>query len=114
MNQTDIQAALDKIKQAIANQEALRGTMPDKKLARRLKRSYDAVAVRRLNKGIPHCNPKRKPWRQEDDKVLGTRPDEQIALLLKRSVIAIKNRRKILGGTGWQAKATRPWTSWED
>ncbi len=29
MNQTDIQAALDKIKQAIATQEALRGTMPD-------------------------------------------------------------------------------------
>jgi hypothetical protein len=50
-------------------EDDLLGTMPDKKLARRLKRSYAAVSTRRLNKGIPPCNnPKRKSWRPEDDK----------------------------------------------
>jgi hypothetical protein len=78
-------------------EDALLGTMPDKKLARRLKRSYDAVAARRLHQGIPSCNPKRKLWRPEDDRVLGTRPDGQIALLLRRTVLSIRNRRRKLG-----------------
>ena len=53
-------------------ENALLGTMPDQKLARRLKRSYDAVAARRLHQGIPSFNPKRKLWRPEDDRILGT------------------------------------------
>jgi len=88
--------------------------MPDKKLARRLKRSYDAVAARRLNKGIPPCNPKRKSWRPEDDKVLGTRPDDQIAMLLRRTVASIKNRRRKLGIRSKRARLSRPWTKNED
>jgi hypothetical protein len=65
---------------------ALLGTMPDKKLARRLKRSYESVVRRRITLGIDYANPKFKPWSKEDDLVLGTRPDEQVTLLLKRTV----------------------------
>ena len=95
-------------------EDALLGTMPDKKLARRLKRTYDAVAVRRLNKGIPPCNPKRKSWRTEDDKVLGSRPDDQIALLLRRTVFSVKNRRRKLGIRSKRARLSYPWTAGED
>jgi hypothetical protein len=90
-------------------EDALLGTMPDKKLARRLKRSYEAVAFRRLKEGIPFCNPKRKSWRPEDDQVLGTRPDDQIALLLRRTVAAIKLRRRKLGIRSKRAGLLRPW-----
>ena len=88
---------MNKVIHWTSEEDDLLGTMPDKKLARRLKRSYDAVAARRLNKGIPPCNPKRKSWQPEDDRVLGTRPDDQIALLLRRTVASIKNRRRKLG-----------------
>jgi hypothetical protein len=72
------------------DEDALLGTMPDRKLARRLGRTYNAVAARRLNKSIPYCNPKRKSWRPQDDEVLGTRPDDQVALLLRRTVASKK------------------------
>jgi hypothetical protein len=88
--------------------------MPDMKLARRLKRSYDAVAARRLNQGIPSCNPKRKLWRPHDDQVLGTRTDHQIAMLLQRTVHSIRNRRRKLGIPTKLAKNYRPWTNAED
>ena len=97
-----------------SDEDGLLGTMPDKKLVRRLKRSYDAAAVHRLNKGIPHCNPKRKSWRLEDDKVLGSRPDGQIAMLLRRTVVAIKDRRRKLGIHAKGARLSRLWTAVED
>ena len=95
-------------------ENALLGTMPDMKLARRLKRSYDAVAARRLNQGIPSCNPKRKLWRREDDQVLGTRPDAQIAMLLQRTLHSIRNRRRKLGIPTKLAINYKPWTKAED
>jgi hypothetical protein len=88
--------------------------MPDKKLACRLKRNYDAVAARKLNLGIPSFNPKRKLWRPEDDRVLGTRPDGQVALLLRRTVLSIINRRRKLGIRARPAKYFQPWTQTED
>jgi len=36
-----------------SEEDDLLGTLPDKKLPRRLKRTDEAVAMRRLNKGIP-------------------------------------------------------------
>jgi hypothetical protein len=95
-------------------ENALLGTIPDKRLARRLKRSYDAVAARRLRQGIPSCNPKRKLWRPEDDQILGTRPDGQIALLLRRTVLSIRNRRRKLGVRAKRARFFEPWTIAED
>jgi hypothetical protein len=76
-------------------EDALLGTIPDKQLVRRLKRSYGAIAARRQMLRILPCRP--QAWRPEDDKILGTRPDEQIALLLGRTKIAVRARRCELG-----------------
>jgi hypothetical protein len=71
--------------------------MTDRQLARQLNLSYAAVRTRRHKKGIPVCNPQRKLWRPQDDKILGSRPDDQIARQLERSIASVKNRRKRLG-----------------
>jgi hypothetical protein len=56
------------------DEEALLGTLSDKRLARKIGRSVEAVRARRQSKRIST----KKRWRPADDKVLGTRPDSQI------------------------------------
>jgi hypothetical protein len=67
--------------------------MPDKKLARRLKRTTESVRTRRAARGIPVCDPKKHKWTADDDKLLGLRPDAQVALLLRVTVEAVRHRR---------------------
>src|SRR5258708_38349053 len=83
-------------KQAVwlAEEDALLGTMPDLKLARRLGRPAHTVARRRQEK---HIWLARKPWRPEDDKILGSRPDSQVARLLGRKLGTVALRRRQLG-----------------
>src|SRR6266536_4106366 len=75
-------------------EDALLGTMTDRKLARKLGRSVKAVKGRRQHKRICFLL---KPWRPEDEKVLGTRPDRQIATLLGRTLMNVAQRRRMLG-----------------
>ena len=85
----------------------LLGTMPDedKKLVRRLKRTYDAIAMRRQKLNIPPCRPNR--WRPEADRILGTRPDEQVAMLLGRRLPS-RARRCELGKVAWVGERRPP------
>ena len=79
-----------------AAEEELLGTLPDERLARRLKRSAETVRTRRAHKGIPVFNPKKHWWTAEDDKLLGLRPDAQVAMLLGIGVGAVRHRRNQL------------------
>ena len=78
-------------------EEELLGTMPDRKLARRLKRSVLSVASRRRARHIPIFHPKKHRWTPADDKLLSERPDAQVAMLLGISRLAAKHRRLRLG-----------------
>src|SRR5271157_3589998 len=70
-------------------QDVLLGTMPDERLARKLRRSVEAVRARRHAKRISF----RRQWQPEEDKILGTRPDPDIAKLLGREVSVVALRR---------------------
>src|ERR1035441_7062776 len=74
-------------------QDVLLGTMPDERLARKLRRSVEAVRARRHSKRISS----RRRWRPEEDKILGTRPDPDIAKLLRRQISVVAQRRRRLG-----------------
>jgi len=78
-------------------EDELLGTMADRRLARRLKRTFHSVRSRRIKKGIPVFNPRNHIWKPEDDKILGTRPDEQVALLLGVTLQSVYHRRHRLG-----------------
>ena len=67
--------------------------MPDERLARKLRRSVEAVRARRHSKRISS----RRRWRPEEDKILGTRPDPDIAKLLRRQISVVAQRRRKLG-----------------
>ena len=71
--------------------------MPDRRLARRLKRSLSSVRGRRHVKGIRIFNPKKHHWTGEDEKLLGLRPDAQIAKLLRISRLAVTKHRLRFG-----------------
>jgi hypothetical protein len=74
-------------------QDGLLGTMPDERLARKLRRSVEAVRGRRHLKRISI----RRQWQPEEDKILGTRSDEDIATLLGREVSTVTLHRRRLG-----------------
>ena len=71
--------------------------MPDRRLARQLKRSVKCVATRRASKGIRIFNPKKHRWTPADDKLLSERPAAHVALLLGISRTAVVHRRSRLG-----------------
>jgi hypothetical protein len=74
-------------------EKELLGTMDDRRLARRLKRTVESVRGYRKQKGIPVFKRKTHAWTPEDDKILGTRPDKQVALLLGVTIQAVSHRR---------------------
>jgi hypothetical protein len=90
--------------------------MPDRKLARRLKRSVQSVAKRRRARHIPILHPKKHRWTPADDKLLSERPDAQVAMLLGISRLAVKHRRRRLGigRPGKQYVRPSPWRPEED
>jgi hypothetical protein len=99
-------------------EEELLGTMPDKRLARRLNRSAETVRTRRANKGIPVFNPKKHWWTPDDDKLLGLRPDAQVAMLLGIKASAVKHRRQqlriSLPGQERKISPPKPWGAEDD
>lgn len=74
----------------------LLGTMPDKELARRLKRTLPALQSRRHILGIPYLNPTFKRWKPEEDKLLGRFSDEEVARRANRPLNSVKTRRQYL------------------
>jgi hypothetical protein len=99
-------------------EEELLGTLPDKQLARRFKRTLESVRTRRASKGIPVCDPKKHRWTADDDKLLGLRPDAQVALLLRITKEAVKHRRHqlriSLPGQERIIPASKPWLPEDD
>src|SRR5207253_2453423 len=92
----------------LPEEDALLGTIPDEKLARKLGRPVATVTRRRQDK---HIWLEKKPWRPEDEKILGicvrraapewrpeeeallgTAPDKEIAVRLNRSAGAVHLR----------------------
>lgn len=71
--------------------------MPDRRFARKFKRSVRSVIVHRCEKGIPLLKRQKHRWTAADDKLLGVRPDAQIALLLGLTTLAVSRRRQRLG-----------------
>ena len=94
----------------------LLGSMPDRRLARRLHRSVQSVTARRRAAHIPIFNSKIHRWTPADDKVLSERPDAQVAMLLGISPLAVKARRLRLGmlRPGREYVRLRPWQPAED
>jgi hypothetical protein len=78
-------------------EDDLIGTMDDRRLARRLKRTFHSVRGRRIKKGILIFKRKIHAWKPEDDKILGTSPDKQVALLLGVTLQSVYHRRNRLG-----------------
>ena len=78
-------------------EEALLGTMPDRRFARKFKRSVRSVIVRRCEKDILLLKRQKHRWTPADDKLLGARSDAQIALLLGLTTLAVSRRRQRLG-----------------
>jgi hypothetical protein len=74
-------------------EDALLGTMPDARLAKRLHRSVSAIGARRHLKRISL----RRIWTPAEDKLLGARPDSQIAARLKLSTSSVAERRRRVG-----------------
>jgi len=75
-----------------AEEEAMLGTMTDKQLARRLRRSLDGIKSHRWRLGTPGYRRARK-WTKREDALLGPTPDEEAA--------------KRVGCTPWQATKRR-------
>ncbi len=74
-------------------EDALLGTLPDERLAKKLRRSLVAVRSRRHLKRISL----RRSWRPAEDKLLGTQSDHQIARRLRRAASHVSARRRQLG-----------------
>lgn len=81
-------------------EDALLGTMIDKKVARRLGRRPEAVAQRRRELGIPafRARPARahRAWSAAEDALLGTMTDKDLAAQLGCSTAEVFNRRRKL------------------
>ena len=88
-----------------AEEIKLLGTKPDEEVAHLLRRSAEAVSLKRQKLHIPA--PLQPPWTGEETKLLGTRPDREIARLLDRSEAAVQTKRLQLGIRIWKATAPK-------
>jgi hypothetical protein len=78
-------------------EEKLLGTDRDTVIAKKLRRSEDAVADRRRKLKIPKSGNQRPRYTPEQDRLLGTISDEELAHRLGRTPRAIQFRRTFLG-----------------
>jgi hypothetical protein len=74
---------------------SLLGQHPDREVARRLRRSINAVSLKRQKLGIPACEQPR--WTKTEIALLGTVSDREIARRLGRSLFAVQTKRLKLG-----------------
>src|SRR6266581_2204306 len=78
-------------------EEKLLGTMPDRELAARLRRSFMGVYIHRQLLGIPNPSDRQRPFTPQEDALLGTGSDSKIARRLGRSRSTVMRRRRRLG-----------------
>jgi hypothetical protein len=78
-------------------EDQLLGTVSDRKLALKLKRSERVVAYRRLLLRIPPANTARRPWTAAEDEILRRCSVAETARWLNRSVKGVQRRREQLG-----------------
>src|SRR5207249_5735360 len=81
-------------------EDALLGTMPDRRLAKKLGRSFKAVRARRHAKRISFY----RKWLPKEDKVLGTRTDLEVAKRIRRTPGVVADRRRALGIACFEAR----------
>jgi hypothetical protein len=75
---------------------ALLGTMPDAKLARRLKRTRDSVRQAREKRDIAPPDSQRPRWTEGEDELLRTLPAPEVVRRTGRTLAAIYCRRREL------------------
>jgi hypothetical protein len=76
-------------------EDELLGSAPDEQIARKIKRSKAAVAVRRNALGIAAWNAAYfRPWTPDEEALLGALPDRDLARRLKRTFKAVEARRE--------------------
>jgi hypothetical protein len=78
-------------------EEKLIGTMPDRAVAERLRRSVSAVAARRKLKEIPYLNPALRPWPEAEIKLLGKAADAEVAKRTGRTLKSVQDKRRKVG-----------------
>ena len=93
-------------------EERLIGTMPDRAVAKRLRRSVSAVTARRKQKEIPYLNPVLRPWQEAEIKLFGKASDEKIAKRTGRTLKSVRGKRQELGLL--VRPHPRPWMARED
>jgi len=93
---------------------ALLGTMSDRRLARKLRRTRPAVVHKRRKLDIPAKIEGDRFWRPEDVALLGQRSDQYIARLLGRTVGAVQRRRRKAKIFRHPPSPRRQWTPEED
>jgi hypothetical protein len=78
-----------------AEDDKLLGTARDNQIAKRIRRSENAVRARRNILGIPAWNAVySKPWTPQEDALLGVIRDRVLAKRLKRTFAAVQARRE--------------------
>ena len=81
------------------------GRRPDREVARRLRRSLNAVKLKRQKLGIAATEQPR--WADAEIALLGTRLDREVARRHQRSVYAVRTKRLKLGISARQAHIKR-------
>jgi len=95
-----------------SKEEKLIGTMPDKEVAKRLRRSVSAVTARRKLKEIPYLNPASRPWDDAEIKLLGNASDAKVAKRIGRTLKSVQAKRREAGLL--VRPRARAWTARED
>ncbi len=88
---------------------SLLGEYPDREVARRLRRSVDAVSLKRRKLGITAWTQPR--WTEDELALLGTASDREIAKQIGRSLFAVQTKRLKLGIVArpkWPKRKPRP------
>jgi hypothetical protein len=93
-------------------EEELIGTMPDRAVAKKLRRSVSAVIARRQQKEIPYLNPASRPWNEAEIELLGKASDETVAKRTGRTLKSVQDKRRKVGLL--VRPRARPWTATED
>ncbi len=85
----------------------LLGTVADREVARKLKRSLVVVRYRRCRLGIPPANAVRRIWTAEEDEILGRCSIAEAVRRLDRPYKGVQHRRERLGIRGRRAQPLR-------
>ena len=90
-----------------AKEEALLGVVPDRVLAKRLKRTLVAVQARRERKHLPPAGAQRRRFTPQEDSLLKSVSNQRAARKLGRSTDSVAARRLYLASKSGRNTALR-------